>query len=95
MKGGRGSNRGGSALTWVSGECEGPGGSGKIFLVFQGLFFYMLGAGSQVSIEHDGSNILENKHIVTETHTLSFSLLLIELFTPSVVHMCARNHIYT
>lgn len=38
MKGGRGPNRAGSALTWVSGECEGPGGSGRIFLFFKVYF---------------------------------------------------------
>lgn len=51
----------------------------KDFLGFQGLFFFRVGgwrgAGAQVSIEHDGSNILENKQ---ETHTLSFSLLHVE-----------------
>lgn len=28
-----------------------------------------------VSMEHDGSNILENKQAVTESHTLSLALL--------------------
>lgn len=55
---------------------------GERFSCFQSLFSYVSGArwvlGSQVSIEHDGSNILKNKHMLAETHTLSFSLLCMD-----------------
>ena len=67
--------------TWVSGEGEALE-EGERFSCFQGLFLQRFGgwrgADLQVSIEFDGSNILKNKHTLTETLTLSFSSLHIE-----------------
>lgn len=50
-----------------------------------------------VSMEHDGSNILENKQAVAESHTLSLALL----HTVRVIHsitcarVCKRAHTQT
>lgn len=81
VKGGKGSNRGRPALTWVSGECEGPGGSGGIFLVFKGLFFYVLEDGGLLVCRFQ-LNMMDQTswkiNTQSETHTLSFPLLHIE-----------------
>lgn len=72
------------------------GGSGTASFFFEVYFSYLLGDGKwmggllvfMVSMEHDGSNILENKQSVAESHTLSLALL----HTVRVIHSisCAR-----
>lgn len=72
-----GSNRARASATWVSAECEGPRGSGKISFFFKVYFSTCWGmegcwfSGLKKKIKKP--NNLENKHTVTERHTVSLS----------------------
>lgn len=80
------------------------GGSGTASFFLVVYFSYLLGDGGwmggllvfMVSMEHDGSNILENKQAVAESHTLSLALLhavrLIHSITCARVCRHAHSH---
>lgn len=96
VKGGRGSNRARSALTWVNGECEGPGRKWKAFLVFQGLFFYVLGDGGALVFRFQ-LNMMDQTSWKINTQsqrpTLCHSLYCIS--SNSLHHVCKNTHTHT
>lgn len=54
-----------------------------------------MGAGLQVSIEHDRSNILKNKHTLAETHFVILFIAHRVIHSISCAHVCKNTDTWT